>query len=130
MILAQDFLQVALRISTFQQAVEFAPDPRMIDSSSSRARARSSCILQRHVHLISSKRLTKRERKGLNARIKEFDLKSPVFYQALLPDELIETGLSNLASAVRGGIDSAIITWGGSVQCHLKPNGLTVLHRA
>ena len=33
--------------------------------------------------------LAKRERKGLNTGIKEFDLKSPVFYSILLPDELI-----------------------------------------
>jgi hypothetical protein len=52
--------------------------------------------------------LTKCERNGLNAGIREFDLKSPIAYFTLLPDELIETGLSNLAAAVRGGIRSTI----------------------
>jgi hypothetical protein len=53
--------------------------------------------------------LTECERKGLNAGIKKFDLKRSVFYSTLLPDELIETGLSNLAGAVRGGIESTIV---------------------
>lgn len=73
--------------------------------------------------------LTKREYKSLSPGIKEFDLKSPVFYPALLADELIETGLSNLAGAVRGGVSSAIVAWWGAIQLHLKAHGLTVLHR-
>jgi len=51
-------------------------------------------------------RLAKRKRKSLHAGIKEFNLKSPVFYRTFSPDELVETGLSNLAGAVRGGITS------------------------
>jgi hypothetical protein len=45
--------------------------------------------------------LTKRKRKSLNARIEELDLKSPVQYLTLLPDELIKAGLPNFAAAVR-----------------------------
>ena len=65
--------------------------------------------------LESPKRLTESERKGLNAGIQEFDLKNPVFYLTLLPDKLIETGLSNLTGAVRADIHSAIVTGSGPV---------------
>jgi hypothetical protein len=44
------------------------------------ARIRSIMFIQ------SPTLLTKRERKSLNTGIQEFDLKSPVFYLALLPD--------------------------------------------
>jgi hypothetical protein len=74
--------------------------------------------------------LPKRERKGLNAGIKEFDLNRSVFYSTLLPDELIESGLSNLAGAVRGGIDSTIVAGRRAVQLYLEANGLAVLRRA
>jgi hypothetical protein len=60
--------------------------------------------------------LTKCERKGLNAGIKEFDLESPVFYLTLLPDELIEAGLLSVAGAVSGGINSSIVAGHGAIQ--------------
>jgi len=44
--------------------------------------------------------LTKRERKCPHARIEELDFEDPLLNSTLLPDELIETGLSNLAGAV------------------------------
>jgi hypothetical protein len=59
--------------------------------------------------------LTKREYTSLSSRIKEFDLKGPVFDVTLLPDELIETGLANLARAVRRGIRSTIVAWRGAI---------------
>jgi hypothetical protein len=62
----------------------------------------------------SSNFLTKREGECLNAGIKEFDLESPVFYSTLLPDELIETGLSSLAGADKGGVNSAIVAGRGA----------------
>src|SRR5579863_8560339 len=91
----------------------------------------------RRVHLVafssSARRpaalLTERERKRLNAGIEEFDLESPVFYLALLPDELIETRLTNLAGAVRSGIDAAIFARRHTVHCHFEANGLTILRR-
>jgi hypothetical protein len=49
----------------------------------SRARATLSCSI---MFIQSPTLLTKRERKSLNTGIQEFDLKSPVFYPALLPD--------------------------------------------
>ena len=73
--------------------------------------------------------LTKREVKSLNAGIKKFDLKSPVFYLSLLPDELIETRLANLAGAVRCGIRSTILAGRLPVQCHPKANGPSVFRR-
>jgi hypothetical protein len=39
----------------------------------------------------SSKSQTKREVKGLNARVKEFDLEGSVYDWTFLPDELIES---------------------------------------
>jgi hypothetical protein len=44
--------------------------------------------------------LTKREVKGVNARIEEFDLEGSVYDWTFLPDELIEPGLPTLADAV------------------------------
>jgi hypothetical protein len=49
----------------------------------------------------SSSLLAECEGKGLNAGVKELDLECPVFDSPLLPNELIETGLLDLASAVR-----------------------------
>src|ERR1700722_9233250 len=69
------------------------------------------------------------ERKGLNSRIKKFDLEGSVFDLTLLPDELIETGIPDLAGAVRGGIKSTIVAGRGAVQCHLKAHRLTILGR-
>jgi hypothetical protein len=41
--------------------------------------------------------LTKREVKGVNARIEEFDLEGSVYDWTFLADELIEARLANLA---------------------------------
>jgi hypothetical protein len=43
--------------------------------------------------------------------VKEFDLKSPVSYFTLLPDELIKTGLSNLAGAVSCGVNPTSVVY-------------------
>jgi hypothetical protein len=59
-----------------------------------------------------SNSLAKRERKGLNARIEELDLKSPAFHLIVLPDELIQTIRSNLALAVRSKKILAMIRFG------------------
>jgi hypothetical protein len=74
--------------------------------------------------------LTESEVKGLNAGIKEFDLKSPVLDLPLLPDELIETRFSNLARTVRGGISSMVIAGRGAVQGDLESNGLAMFRRS
>jgi len=73
--------------------------------------------------------LTKRERKGLNAGIEEVNLESAVFDLTLLPDELIETWLPDLAVAIGGGITSAIRSGRGAVQFHPEANGFTILCR-
>ena len=62
--------------------------------------------------------LTEREVKRLNAGAKELDLKSPVSYLTSLSDELLETRLSDLAGAVRGGIGPIIVAGRRRVQCH------------
>ena len=62
--------------------------------------------------------LTKREVKGVNARIEEFDLESSVYDWTFLPDELIEPGLPNFAGAVRGSVNAAIFAGNGAVQLH------------
>src|SRR3984885_16013904 len=79
---------------------------------------------------VSLRRLTEGERKSLNSRIKEFNLKGSVFDSTLLPDELIETGIPDLTGAVRGGIKSTIVAGRGAVQCHPEAHRLTVLRRA
>jgi hypothetical protein len=69
------------------------------------------------------------EVKGLNTRVKEFDLEGSVYDWTFLPDELIEPGLPNFTGAVRGSVNSAIFPGSGAVQGHLKANGLSVLRR-
>src|SRR5437870_10795162 len=66
------------------------------------------------------------EDESLNAGIKELDLKTPVLYLAFLADELVQTRLLNLASAVRGGIRSTIVGRRFAVQRHLEANWLTI----
>ena len=70
--------------------------------------------------------LTKRERKCPHARIEELDFEDPLLNSTLLPDELIETGLSNLAGAVTDAISSSTAAGSGSVQSHPKPYGLAI----
>jgi hypothetical protein len=55
--------------------------------------------------------LTKREIEYLNARTEELDLEGSVYDWTFLPDELIESGLSNLAEAVRG--NATVFPWDG-----------------
>ena len=74
--------------------------------------------------------LTKREDKGLSARIKEFNLKSPVFHMTLLPDELIETGLPDDACAAGSRIRSTIVAGRGAVQFHREAIGFASLRWA
>jgi len=50
--------------------------------------------------------LAKSERKGLDAGIKEFNLKGHVFDRSLLPNELVHPWQSNLAQAIGAGIGS------------------------
>ena len=53
---------------------------------------------------IIPKSLAKREIKGVDARIEEFDLEGSVYDGTFLPDELVEAGLANFAGAIRGGV--------------------------
>jgi hypothetical protein len=76
------------------------------------------------------KSLTKREIKCLNAKIEELDFEGSVYDWTLLPDELIEPGLSNLAGAVRGTVNAAIFAGSGAVDGHPEANRLTVLGRS
>ena len=71
--------------------------------------------------------LTKREVQGLNAAIEEFDLEGSVYDWTFLPDELIESGLSNFAGAVRRSVNSAIFAGSAAIQSCDKANRFTVL---
>jgi hypothetical protein len=71
--------------------------------------------------------LTECEVKSLDAAIEEFDLKRSVYDCTFLPDELIESRLSNFAGAVRSGIRSTIFARGSAIQGHFKTDGLAVL---
>jgi hypothetical protein len=69
------------------------PEPSPFSSPLNISRTQSVVIsrlltrhLANHAQIVLAKYLTKRERKGMNAGIKEFDLKGPVFYLTLLPD--------------------------------------------
>src|SRR5271167_2801446 len=76
------------------------------------------------------KSLTKREIKCLNANIEELDFEGSVYDWAFLPDELIESGLSNFAGAVLSRINTAVFPGSGAIQSHDKPHGLAVLRRS
>jgi hypothetical protein len=69
------------------------------------------------------------EYKGLHTRVKKFDLDSAIVYLPLLPDELVETRLANLAGPVRGRIKASIVAWRGAVQFDSIANRLPVLRR-
>jgi hypothetical protein len=47
----------------------------------------------------------------MNARIEEFNLERPICDWTFLPDELIETRLSNRARSIKSSINTAIFTW-------------------
>src|ERR1700683_5523137 len=74
--------------------------------------------------------LAKREIKCLNARIEELDFEDSVDDWTLLPDELIESGLSNFAGAVRGCVNATVFPGDGAIQSHDKPHGLAVFRRS
>ena len=78
----------------------------------------------------SQKSLTKREIKCLNAKIEELDFEGSAYDWTFLPDELIESGLSNFAGAVRGHVTAAVFPGDGAIQTHDKPHGLAVLRRS
>ena len=66
----------------------------------------------------------------MNARIEEFDLEGSVYDWTFLPDELIESGLSNYAGAVRDSVNAAIFAGRCAVQGDLEANRLTVFRRS
>jgi hypothetical protein len=71
--------------------------------------------------------LAKREVKGLDAGIEEFDFEGAVHDWTFLPDELIEPGLTNFAGAVRGSVNAAIFAGSGAIQSNDKAYWLGVL---
>src|SRR5260370_927682 len=77
-----------------------------------------------------SNSLAKPQRKSLHTSIEELDLKSSAFHLIYLPDELVQTILSNLAHALRSGVHSMIDTRRYAVRCHLKANRFTILRWA
>ena len=78
----------------------------------------------------SQKSLTKREIKGVDARIEEFDLDGSVYDGTFLPDELVEAGLANFAGAIRGSVNAAIFAGSGAIQSYDKACWLAVLPRS
>src|SRR5579863_6129849 len=70
--------------------------------------------------------LAKCEIKCLNARIEELDFEDSVDDWTLLPDELIESGLSNFAGTVRGCVNATVFPGDGAIQSHDKPHGPAV----
>src|ERR1700730_6721438 len=74
--------------------------------------------------------LAERERKSLNTRIKEFNLKNHVFDRPFLTDELIHSRLLNLAQAISGGIASMIVAGCcATIQRYFETNWRAVLRR-
>jgi len=74
--------------------------------------------------------LTKREVKGVNARIEEFDFEGPVYDRTFLPDELIKPGLPNFAGAVRGSVNAAVFAGSNAIQSHDEAYWLAILRRS
>jgi hypothetical protein len=71
--------------------------------------------------------LAERERKDLDTRIEELYLKGLILYLPLLPYELIEPRLPDLARAVRSAIDSVIVARRRPIQTHLETNEAAAL---
>jgi hypothetical protein len=59
--------------------------------------------------------------------IEELDFEGSVYDWTFLPDELIESGLSNFAGAVRGRVNAGVFPGSGAIQSHDKPHRLAVL---
>ena len=72
------------------------------------------------------KSLTKREIKCVNAKIEELDFEGSIYDWTFLPDELIESGLSNFAGAVLSRVNAGVFPGSGAIQSHDKPHGLAV----
>jgi hypothetical protein len=60
----------------------------------------------------------------VNAKIEELDFESSVYDWTFLPDELIESGLSNFARAVLSRVNAGVFPGRGAIQPHDKPHGL------
>lgn len=74
--------------------------------------------------------LSERERKSLDAGIKEFDLEGGVSDRSLLPDQLIHPRLSNLACTIGRGIGSMITAGFGAIHVDSEANRRPPLRRA
>jgi hypothetical protein len=74
--------------------------------------------------------LSKRKRENLYIGIEEFDFHRPVSDLALLPDQLVETMLSNFPCAASICVNAMIDTRSGSIQRNFEPNRPPVRCRA
>ena len=79
---------------------------------------------------MSGSSLSKGEDVRVNAGIEKFDLKRPILDAALLPDELIQTGLSHFAGTVGSAVDAMSVAGWCTVQLHPKTDWAPVLRRA
>ena len=68
--------------------------------------------------------------KNLNTGTEEFDFKRPVLDAPLLPYQLLESGLPDLAATISAGIDSVIVTGRDPIQGHLETSGTPILNWA
>src|SRR5258708_15178995 len=80
--------------------------------------------------LVKARRSAKRERKGLDARIKELDLKESISCPTFLPNELIHSRLPDLAGPIGIAINSVIFARSGAIQLHSEAHRLTVFWRS
>src|SRR5690242_21616678 len=71
--------------------------------------------------------LTKREIKCVNTKVEELDFEGSVHDWTFLANELIESGLSNFAGAVRGRVNAGAFPRGGAIEPHDKSHGLAGL---
>jgi hypothetical protein len=62
----------------------------------------------------------------VNAKIEELDFEGSVNDWTILPDELVESGLSNFAGAVLSRVNAGVFAGSGAIQSHDKPHGLAV----
>jgi hypothetical protein len=66
----------------------------------------------------------------LNAKIEELDFEGSVDDWTFLPDELIESGLSNFAGAVRGSVNAAIFAGSSAIQSYDQAHWLAIFCRS